>query len=211
MTWSQRKLQCVEAEFRQDAGMVAAAPLDVPRLAAGDRFVLRAWEIGDLPLVWEASNDDYIPLITTVPSTYSEAAGEAFIQRQWERASTGSGYPFVIVRVEDGRPLGMVGLWLRDQGEGRASLGYWLAGSARGQGTAADALRAVVRWALGDLQIPRLQLHVEPWNVASQRTAERVGFQREGLLRSWQQVGEERRDMIMYSMLGVDLSSPTAG
>ncbi|WP_155059890.1 GNAT family N-acetyltransferase [Streptomyces blattellae] len=191
--------------------MVAAAPLDVPRLAAGDRFVLRAWDFGDLPLVREASSDDYIPLITTVPSAYSEAAGEAFVQRQWERASTGSGYPFVIVRVEDGRPLGMVGLWLRDQGEGRTSLGYWLAGSARGQGIAAEALRAVARWALDDLQIPRLQLHVEPWNVASQRTAERVGFQREGLLRSWQQVGEERRDMIMYSMLGVDLSSPAAG
>jgi ribosomal-protein-alanine N-acetyltransferase len=66
-------------------------------------------------------------------------------------------------------------------------------------------------WALGELRISRLQLYVEPWNVASQRTAERVGFQREGLLRSWQQVGEERRDMIMYSMLGVDLFSPAAG
>ncbi|MFF4888127.1 GNAT family N-acetyltransferase [Streptomyces nigra] len=187
------------------------APFDVPRLTAGDSVLLRAWELGDLPLVREASSDDYIPLITTVPSTYSQAAGEAFVRRQWERASTGSGYPFVIVRVEDGRPLGMVGLWVRDRGEGRASLGYWLAGSARGQGIATEALRAVVRWALGDLCIPRLQLHVEPWNVASQRTAECVGFQREGLLRSWQQVGEERRDMIMYSMLGVDLPSPAAG
>lgn len=110
------------------------------------------------------------------------------------------------MRIEDGRALGVVGLWVRDRGEGRASLGYWLAESARGQGVAAEALQAVVRWAFGDLQIPRLQLYVEPWNVASQRTAERVGFQREGLLRSWQQVGEERRDMIMYSMLGVDLS-----
>src|SRR6476620_8284739 len=181
-------------------------PLEVPRLVAGDRFPLRPWELGDLPLVREASSDDYIPLITTVPATYSQEAAEAFVRRQWERASTGSGYPFVIVRIEDGRSLGSVGLWLRDWEEGRASLGYWLAGSARGQGVAAEALRAVVRWALGDLRIPRLQLCVEPWNVASVRTAERAGFRREGLLRSWQQVGEERRDMIMYSMLGVELS-----
>jgi RimJ/RimL family protein N-acetyltransferase len=174
-------------------------------MAAGDKLVLRAWGLDDLPLVREASSDDYIPLITSVPSTYSQAAGEAFVRRQWERASTGAGYPFVIARVEDGRPLGMVGLWLKEPGEGRASLGYWLAGSARGQGIAAEALRAVAYWALGDLRIPRLELYVEPWNAASQRTAERVGFQREGLLRGWQQVGEERRDMIMYSMLGVDL------
>ena len=177
------------------------APVDVPRLVAGDCFELRSWELGDLALVQEAAGDDYIPLITTVPAVYSQAAGEAFVRRQWERASTGSGYPFVIVRVADGRPVGMVGLWLRDLDEGRASLGYWVVGSARGQGAAAEALRAVAAWALRDLQIPRLQLYVEPWNVASQRTAQRVGFQREGLLRSWQQVGEERRDMIMYSML----------
>ncbi|WP_441249869.1 GNAT family N-acetyltransferase [Kitasatospora sp. McL0602] len=181
-------------------------PLDVPRLVAGDRFVLRPWELGDLPLVREASGDELIPLITTVPAPYSQEAGEAFVRRQWERASTGSGYPFVIVRVEDGQPLGTVGLWLKDLNEGRASLGYWVAGSARGQGVAAEALRAVVAWALDDLRIPRLQLYVEPWNVASRRTAERVGFQPEGLLRGWQRVGEGRRDMIMYSMLGVDLS-----
>jgi RimJ/RimL family protein N-acetyltransferase len=181
-------------------------PLDVPRLVAGDSFVLRPWELGDLPLVREASSDEHIPLISTVPSAYSQEAGEAFIRRQWERAATASGYPFVIVRVEDGQPLGTVGLWLKDLNEGRASLGYWVVGPARGQGVAAEALRTVAAWALGDLQIPRLQLYVEPWNVASRRTAERVGFQREGLLRSWQRVGEERRDMIMYSMLGVGLS-----
>ncbi|TDO66828.1 RimJ/RimL family protein N-acetyltransferase [Kribbella sp. VKM Ac-2571] len=190
---------------------MVAAPLEVPRLAAGDKFVLRAWELDDLPLVREASSDDYIPLITTVPATYSQSAGEAFVRRQWDRASTGAGYPFVIVRIEDGRPLGMVGLWLGDQSEGRASLGYWLARSARGHGIAAEALRAVVYWALADLRVPRLQLYVEPWNAASQRTAEQVGFQREGLLRSWQQVGEERRDMIMYSMLDVDLSRLPTG
>lgn len=181
-------------------------PLDVPRLTAGDSFVLRPWEFSDLPLVQEASSDEYIPLITTVPSTYSQEAGEAFVRRQWERASTGSGYPFVIVRVQDGQPVGAIGLWLRDLNEGRASLGYWVARSARGQGVAAAALRAVAAWGLGDLKIPRLQLCLEPWNAASARTAESVGFQREGLLRSWQMVGAERRDMIMYSALSADLS-----
>ncbi|MFF4507565.1 GNAT family N-acetyltransferase [Streptomyces sp. NPDC001401] len=51
---------------------------------------------------------------------------------------------------------------MRDRSEGRASLGHWLAGSARGQGIAAEAHRAVVRWAVDDLRIARLQLYVEP-------------------------------------------------
>lgn len=179
--------------------------LVVPRLVA-DGLLLRPWELGDLPLVREASDDDYIPLVTTIPPLWSDEAGEAFVRRQWERAGSGSGYPFVIVRLADEQPLGSIGLWLEDLTEGRASTGYWLARSARGRGVAATALRMVARWAIDELRIPRLQLHVEPWNAASVRTAERTGFQREGLLRSWQQVGTQRRDMLMYSLLRDDPS-----
>ncbi len=43
------------------------APLEVPHLTAGDRYVLRPWELGDLPLVREASAEPYIPLIAHGP------------------------------------------------------------------------------------------------------------------------------------------------
>ncbi|MFH9189577.1 GNAT family N-acetyltransferase [Streptomyces globisporus] len=179
-------------------------PLTVPSLSAGPDFVLRPWEMSDLPLVREASLDPYIPLITTIPAPYSEAAAEAFVRRQWERAATGAGYPFAIVRSRDRRPVGAIGLWLRELPEGRASLGYWLTDLARGQGVARAALRTVTGWALRDLGVPRLQLYIEPWNTASARIAEDIGFRREGLLRGWQQVGDERRDMAVYALLNND-------
>ncbi|MFJ6349501.1 GNAT family N-acetyltransferase [Streptomyces sp. NPDC092046] len=153
--------------------------LEVPRLTA-DGLLLRPWELADLPLVREASADPYIPLITTVPPVWSRAAGEAFVRRQWARAQSGAGYPFVIARTSDARPLGTIGLWLRDLPEGRATLGYWLAPHARGNGTAARALAALTAWATTELRVPRLQLLVEPWNEPSARTAERAGFVREG-------------------------------
>ncbi|MDV6277748.1 GNAT family protein [Rhodococcus erythropolis] len=56
-------------------------------------------------------------------------------------------------------------------------------------------------WAQTTLKIPRLELYVEPWNAASLRTADNAGFTREGLLRSWQEVGGERKDMYMLSKL----------
>ncbi|MFF8963754.1 GNAT family N-acetyltransferase [Streptomyces globisporus] len=182
----------------------APEPLTVPSMSAGPDFVLRPWEMSDLPLVREASLDPYIPLITTIPAPYSEAAAEAFVRRQWERAATGAGYPFAIVRSRDRRPVGAIGLWLRELPEGRASLGYWLTDLARGQGVARAALRTVTGWALRDLGVPRLQLYIEPWNTASARIAEDIGFRREGLLRGWQQVGDERRDMAVYALLNSD-------
>ncbi|WP_285702721.1 GNAT family protein [Microtetraspora sp. NBRC 16547] len=174
-------------------------PLVVPELIAGSNLVLRPWTLDDVDLVREAATDELIPLITTVPSIYSDAEGIAFIERQWARATTRQGYSFAIARTVDGRAIGQVGLW--PLAHGRASLGYWVAKSARGQAIAVEALRAVSFWGSSVLKIPRLELYVEPWNVASWKTAERVGFTREGLLRSWQEVGAERRDMYMYAML----------
>lgn len=175
----------------------------LPVLDAGG-YVLRPWTLADLAVVEEASRDDLIPLITTVPSPYSHEQGVAFIQSQWNRAAPGAGYSFAIAE-HCGRAVGQIGLWLRSADEGRASLGYWIAASARGRGAAAQALTAIAYWAFGFPGIDRLELYVEPWNVASVRTAERARFQREGLLRSWRPVGGQPKDMFMYSRVRADL------
>ncbi|MFJ4340914.1 GNAT family N-acetyltransferase [Streptomyces sp. NPDC088915] len=170
--------------------------LHVPDLVARDGLALRPWRMSDLGLVREASADPYIPLVTTVPSPYSEAGGRAFVERQWGRATTGAGYPFVLVDA-DGRPVGTVGLW---QGGEEVALGYWVVASARGRGTAAAGLAAVADWALRELGIPRLVLHIEPWNTASVRVAERAGFRREGVREGWLRVGDERRDVLVFAL-----------
>ncbi|MGW0928844.1 GNAT family N-acetyltransferase [Streptomyces sp. NPDC002644] len=104
-------------------------------------------------------------------------------------------------RAEDARPLGAIGLWHVADDPHRASLGHWIAASGRGRGAAGAARRTLTRWASATLRPARLELYVEPWNTASLRTAEHAGFTREGLLRSWQRVGDQRRDMYMYALV----------
>jgi RimJ/RimL family protein N-acetyltransferase len=179
------------------------AALAVPALEAGP-FRLRPFKLSDLDVVSEASADPLIPLITTVPSAFTEDEGRRFIQRQWSRAEQGTGYSFAIADAVTDRAVGHTGLWLSSISQGRASVGYWVAGSARGRRAAAFAVRALAWWSHRELQVPRLELYVEPWNTASIRTAESAGFQREGLLRGWQEVGGERKDMFMYGRLSAD-------
>ena len=88
-----------------------------------------------------------------------------------------------------------------DVGAGRATTGYWIAPGHRRQGYARAALATLTGWAFTFPEIARLQLHVEPRNEGSSRTAESCGYQREGLLRSWEQVGSERKDMFVYSVV----------
>jgi hypothetical protein len=70
------------------------------------------------------------------------------------------------------------------------------------------ALRLVSRWALSQPGVVRLQLWTAPDNTASQRVAERSGFQREGILRSYHEVDGRREDAVFFSLLPGDLDEP---
>jgi [ribosomal protein S5]-alanine N-acetyltransferase len=178
-----------------------APPLRVPRLS-WPPLVLRPFEVADLDMVRRASDDSFIPSITSVPREYTDDSGRAFIQRQHERSSGGDGFSFVIAEEADpSSGVGSIGLWLQEIESGRASIGYWVVAEARGRGLAAHALRAVVQFAFGELGIPRLHLFVEPWNVASARTAEAAGFHREATLRGWERIDHEQRDAVCFALL----------
>lgn len=167
----------------------------------GGRLTLRPFEDRDAALVTAAATDPLIPRITTVPAVPDPAAALAFVRRQHERAASGTGYSFAVAGAQD-EAVGQVGLWPGP--DGRASVGYWVGPQHRGRGIATEALALVSRWGLGLDGIHRLEVYVEPGNTGSGRAAERVGYRREGLLRSWQAVGDERRDMLMYSLLPGD-------
>jgi [ribosomal protein S5]-alanine N-acetyltransferase len=182
-------------------------PLRVPRLASAP-LVLRPYAVSDLALVRQAAADPFIPSISSVPRTYTDDAGRAFIARQHARGAEGDGYSFVIApETEPKVGIGSIGLWLQEIESGRASIGYWLIADARGRGLATNALRAVASFAFGTLSIPRLHLFVEPWNVASARTAEAAGFHREATLRGWERIDGEQRDADCFALLHSEWTS----
>jgi ribosomal-protein-alanine N-acetyltransferase len=178
-----------------------APPLRVPVLHGGE-VVLRPWSISDLSLIRQGSADPFVPSISSIPRSYSDDTGRAFIERQHRRAAQGDGISFVI--AEESAPaqgIGSIGLWLHEIESGRASVGYWLLERFRGRRLATDALRAVVDFSFSGPGIPRLHLFVEPWNLASSRTAEAAGFTREATLRGWERIDGEQRDADCFALL----------
>lgn len=185
----------------------------VPRLTHG-RATLRAFRPEDAPVIQQAGSDPYIRLLTGLDVDDVEGA-LAYTRRQALRSERGLGFSFAIADSTSDLLVGQIGLWLRDHApdgasgyreevHGRAALGYWIAPAERGKGYATDALNAVSAWALARKDVHRLELFIEPTNEPSWRAAERARYRREGLLRSWQPIGNERRDMYVYSRLPED-------
>ena len=166
---------------------------------------LRPWTLRDVSSVEQASHAPYIPTVTSVPSAYTDEKGRAWIGRQWQRLADGQGMSLCIADAHTDVALGFVGISVEYRARGRASLGYWVVPEARGRGVATAAVRLLSAWAFSTLGIPRLELLIEPDNLASQRVAERAGFQVEGVLRSYEEFRGRRADLIMYSRLATDL------
>jgi RimJ/RimL family protein N-acetyltransferase len=93
--------------------------------------------------------------------------------------------------------------------EGRqGEIGYVVTPDARGRGVATRGLRLVTGWALDELGLLRVELHIDPENTASIRVAERCAYVREGVLRSLHFKEDIRGDTAIYSLLRTDLRRP---
>jgi RimJ/RimL family protein N-acetyltransferase len=183
----------------------APVPLTYPEppLREGE-IGLRPWEDGDLDTMVAICRDPDVARFTRVPEPYSEADARAWIDAQPARLEAGEGVTFAIT-AGGGPPVGSVGLRIDPDDRDIAEAGYMVAPEARGRGLATTALRLASRWGLRDLGLARVQLTTHLVNAASQRVAERAGFRREGVLRSWEEIRGQRVDLVMYSLVGSDL------
>ncbi len=177
-------------------------PLQMPREAPRQGDIrLREFAESDVPMLIDLSRDPYVPLIGTLPGDTDHGGAMGYIARQHDRLRTGAGYSFCIALATSDEAVGGAGLWLASIEQGRATAGYCIAPRYRGRGLAGQALRALTAFAWTVPDVQRVELYIEPWNVASGRTAEVAGYQREGLLRSHQMIGDHRVDMLLYAAI----------
>jgi len=169
---------------------------------------LRRFTDADAAMAMALSRDPYVPTVGSLPANATLEEALAWIARQRQRFTEGSGFSFSIAELPSDRAVGNIGLWTRDLGQGRAQAGYAVVPSARGAGIAAAALGALTTFAWSIDQLHRVELYIEPWNVGSMRTAERCGYRREGLLRSHQEIAGKRCDMVLYAATRDDIVRP---
>jgi RimJ/RimL family protein N-acetyltransferase len=167
---------------------------------------LRPWRDSDLHAIVRACQDPEIARWTRVPSPYRETDARAYLLQRYDTIQAGESAPFAIVSAPDanrseGVLLGSIALMRMASGHARAEVGYWLAREARGHGHATRAVHLLCVWGFATLGLERVELFAAVGNGASQRVAERVGFMREAVLRSYLRNGPVRHDAVAYGLL----------
>ncbi len=180
----------------------------IPRLSGpptDGTITLRDWPAADGPAVARAYTDSEIQRWTEVPAFYEEEYARQFLEGREESRRLGQTLEMAIADARSLTMLGSVGLVSFDAVNRRGEVGYWVAPQGRGRGVATAAVRLLSSAAFAQLDLIRLDLIAAVGNVASLRVAEKAGFTREGVMRSYLANKQDRRDdAVMFGLVRGD-------
>jgi ribosomal-protein-alanine N-acetyltransferase len=149
-----------------------------------ERLVLRALRSDDAQTVARLAGRREIAHTTiSIPHPYSVEQA-----REWIATHAGQGSPskervLGITTKADDQLIGAVSLREIDTEHSQAEMGFWIGVDRWGKGYAAEAARAVIAYAFGELKLNRVYAHHMARNPASGRVLEKIGMKWEGVLR----------------------------
>jgi [ribosomal protein S5]-alanine N-acetyltransferase len=176
----------------------------------GDGIYLRTPVAGD-HAEWadlrERSRAFLVPWEPTWPSDdLSRYAFRRRLKRYQREIREDSGYAFFLFRSQDDRLLGGARLSHIRRGVAQScSLGYWMGEEHACKGYMTAAVRAIVPFIFGVLQLHRIEAACLPHNKASIRVLEKVGFRYEGLARSYLCINGSWQDHLLFGLVEDDV------
>jgi RimJ/RimL family protein N-acetyltransferase len=176
--------------------------IEPPRLFETTRLTVRAAVLPDSVALFAAyAQDPTVTRFLTWRPHRDETESQQFLSRCEKAWEDGTAYPWVLVLRDSGDLIGMAEMRIRGH---LADLGYALARRHWGAGYMTEALKPIVAWAFDQPSIHRVWATCDVENVASARVLERLGMQREGVLRRWilhPNISATPRDSFCYARI----------
>jgi RimJ/RimL family protein N-acetyltransferase len=173
-----------------------------------NRILLRPIGIEDAEQLYEAINEsaqELSPWLSFLHPDYSIKDTKEWLAKRDQEWLNGADYSFAIIDCENGILLGGCGLNNINGEFKMANVGYWVRTNRTKQGVATAATLMLSRFGFEELGLNRIEIMAEVGNKKSQRVAEKVGAQREGILRNRICFRDSARDVFMFSLIPDDL------
>ncbi|MFD5256837.1 GNAT family N-acetyltransferase [Streptomyces bobili] len=175
------------------------------RVEDSSGLVLRRWAMWDAVSVMTAFADPLMRGQTSEPVTSVQAAEQWIADRGKEWAAD-SAFAFAVVDGDDA-VLGHVSVGAVNRRHAIGWVSYWTTATARGQGIATRACRAIASWTFHEAGLFRLELGHRVNNPSSCRVARAAGFTVEGQQRQKLEYDGVRYDVELHARLATDPES----
>jgi [ribosomal protein S5]-alanine N-acetyltransferase len=166
----------------------------------GPTLTLRYPRPDDAPALFELARDPEVVRFFSWGPYERESEALAFVESLERKREAGDRLELAIAG-EDDRLLGITGLSELSRRDRRAVLGTWLGRPHWGSGANRESKTLVLALAFRTLGLLRVTALAHPENARSLAALERLGFTREGVLRSWHVHRGEPRDVAILRLL----------
>jgi ribosomal-protein-alanine N-acetyltransferase len=169
----------------------------------GPRLRLRYPAPDDAAALFALASDPEVTRFFSWGPYRERGEAEAWLRTLPARRDRGVALEFAILDAQ----VGVIGITLLSEfsrRDRRGVVGTWLGRAHWGTGANLEAKGLMARLAFGRLGIERLGAYADLRNGRSQVALERVGFEREGILRAFHRHGGEARDVVSYALLRGD-------
>ncbi len=175
-------------------------------MISGHGVYLRPASIGDFEEWSELRRSSQEFIAPWEPTwTADDMSLTGFRQRLAKQAAeieSDRGYAFLLFRSADARMFGQLSFDQVKRGAGQSAiLAGWVGQQYSGSGLALRALRVGLAFAFDKLRLHRVEAATLPENRNSNHLLEFVGFQIEGLAKSYGKIDGCWRDHILYAMV----------
>ena len=173
-----------------------------PKSLKTERLRLRKVKLGDADAIFrQYAQDPEVAKYVSWRAHRDIAETREYVRMCLLAWDVGKAFHWVIERNEDKQTIGMMIARVSDE---KWELGYVLARPYWGRGYMTEALKALIAWALKQKDIYRIWAVCDIDNGASARVMEKVGMEREGILRRWSvhpNISPEPRDSYCYAIV----------
>jgi RimJ/RimL family protein N-acetyltransferase len=166
-----------------------------------ERLTLRPVSASDAPALFAIFGDERVMRYWSSPPQKDLADAVTLVEEIATSSASGSLVTLGIERRADRQVMGTCTLHARHVPSRRGELGYALGANYWGQGYMHEALTCFLRYLFDTLDVNRLEADIDPANLSSARTLERLGFEREGYLPERWIVGGAVSDSALYGLL----------
>jgi ribosomal-protein-alanine N-acetyltransferase len=176
------------------------------------RLLLRSFARADAGVVTELAGAFEIADTTiSIPHPYSLQVAIDWIAGHRRARQRGLGFRFAITQADSAQIVGCVELRDLNQEHAQAEMGFWIGKPFWGYGYASEAGSAVVRFGFESLGLNRIYAFHMARNAASGKVLQKLGMQREGVLRQRVRKWGRFEDVMAYAVLrGEIVLSPDA-
>ncbi len=150
-----------------------------------------------------ANRDHLAPWLPWATSITDTAGARAFLQNYADGQAAGTRYLYSIWL--DGVLVGGCLFRVFDVRTRTCEVGVWLAPEAEGRGIVTRACQAMIRWAVQERGMNRIEWRCVPHNKRSIAVAERLGMTRDGVLRQAFPFNGKLLDAEVWSLLADEL------